>query len=200
MTEKTTKALVITAGSALCLALAVGITLRFGGHAEVPTGNTPSASVEESKEPIVNIQDTDIQDTQTPESTLPVVEIQTPESSEPSSGDGAVSSGTQQTIQADPVKPHAPDKPTATGTTPLPDDHSGEDVPEEERNTEEHPTYEKEQTTVTTKPDDTPKMGDTNAAGQIYVEGFGWVTPSGPNDGGTLDDMYENGNKIGIMD
>ena len=26
-----------------------------------------------------------------------------------------------------------------------------------------------------------------------------YVTPSGPNDGGTLNDMYENGNKIGIM-
>ena len=31
------------------------------------------------------------------------------------------------------------------------------------------------------------------------VPGFGYVTPSGPNDGGTLNDMYENGNKIGIM-
>ena len=28
---------------------------------------------------------------------------------------------------------------------------------------------------------------------------FGYITPSGPNDGGTLNDMYENGNKIGIM-
>lgn len=198
MTEKAKKTLVIAVGSALCLALAVGITLRFGGHAAVPTANTPSVSAEESKEPIVNIQDTDIQDTQAPEST-PTVNVTTPESSEPSPGEGAVSSGTEQTIQADSVKPNEPDKPAATGTTPLPDDHTGEDVPEEERNTEEHPTYEPEQTRVTSQTTDTPKMGDTNAAGQIYVEGFGWVTPSGPNDGGTLDDMYENGNKIGIM-
>ena len=36
-------------------------------------------------------------------------------------------------------------------------------------------------------------------AGQVYVPGFGYITPSGPNDSGTLNDMYENGNKIGIM-
>ena len=44
-----------------------------------------------------------------------------------------------------------------------------------------------------------PAGGSTNDAGQVYVPGFGYITPSGPNDGGTLNDMYENGNKIGIM-
>lgn len=194
MTEKTKKVLVVAAGSVLCLALAVGIGFRFGGHADVPAG-TPSVPVEESKEPIV-----DIQETQEPEATAPVVNITVPESDTPLPDDGAVSSGTEQTIQADPVKPEEPEKPTATGTTPLPDDHTGEDVPKEERNTETHPTYEPGQTTVTTKPDDTPKMGDTNEAGQVYIEGFGWITPSGENTVIEADDMYENGNKIGIMD
>lgn len=195
MTEKTKKVLVVVAGSVLCLALAVGIGFRFGGHADVPAG-TPSVPAEESKEPIV-----DIQETQEPEATAPVVNITVPESDTPLPDDGAVDTGTEQTIQADPVKPEEPDKPTATGTTPLPDDHTGGDVPKEERNTEEHPTYEKEQTTVTNQPSsDTPKMGDINEAGQVYIEGFGWITPSGENTVIEADDMYENGNKIGIMD
>ena len=47
--------------------------------------------------------------------------------------------------------------------------------------------------------DNEPAAGSTNSAGQVYVPGFGYVDNSGGNDGGTLDDMYENGNKIGIM-
>lgn len=46
-----------------------------------------------------------------------------------------------------------------------------------------------------------PKMGDKNDKGQIYVEGFGWITDEGGGGKGTtVDDMRENGNKIGIMD
>lgn len=48
--------------------------------------------------------------------------------------------------------------------------------------------------------DNTPAHGDTKD-GMIYVDGFGWI----PNEGGGgqgiyAEDMYENGNKIGIMD
>ena len=109
-------------------------------------------------------------------------------------------SGLEQTIQADPVKPESPEKPEApSGTTTLPDDHDGADVPEEDRKTEdeEPPTYEEPPTVA---PDETePAAGSTNSSGQVYVPGFGYVENSGANEGGTLDDMYENGNKIGIM-
>ena len=77
-------------------------------------------------------------------------------------------------------------------------DHGPDDVPEADRNKETPPTYKPEQTEVKPQPTE-PAGGSTNDAGQVYVPGFGYVTPSGPNDGGTLDDMYENGNKIGIM-
>ena len=55
-----------------------------------------------------------------------------------------------------------------------------------------------------TKPlvDDTPKTGDTKD-GMIYIEGFGWVVDNGGGGSGTgtvADDMYEIGNKVGIMD
>ena len=37
--------------------------------------------------------------------------------------------------------------------------------------------------------------------GQIYIPGFGWVQNNGGGGSGTVaEDMYENGNKIGIMD
>lgn len=43
-----------------------------------------------------------------------------------------------------------------------------------------------------------PQGGDTQN-GQIYVPGFGWIDDIGEGQGSTAEDMYENGNKIGIM-
>ena len=93
-----------------------------------------------------------------------------------------------------PEKPEAP-----SGTTTLPEDHDGSDVPEEERKTEdeEPPTYEEPPANPPAESE--PAAGSTNSSGQVYVPGFGYVENSGENQGGTLDDMYENGNKIGIM-
>ena len=39
-----------------------------------------------------------------------------------------------------------------------------------------------------------PPSGD-----MVYVEGFGWIESQGPNHVEYTEDMYENGNKIGIM-
>lgn len=61
------------------------------------------------------------------------------------------------------------------------------------------PAYEEPEDT-TPPADDTPKTGDTKY-GMIYIEGFGWVVDnSGGGSGTVADDMYENGNKVGIMD
>ena len=40
----------------------------------------------------------------------------------------------------------------------------------------------------------TPPSGD-----MVYVEGFGWLEYQGPNEVIYAEDIYENGNKIGIM-
>ena len=43
-------------------------------------------------------------------------------------------------------------------------------------------------------------MGDKNESADIvYVPGFGWIQSEGPNHVEYAEDMYENGNKIGIM-
>ena len=59
-------------------------------------------------------------------------------------------------------------------------------------------TYEPvpEQTTEqpTTQETIEPQSGD-----MVYVEGFGWLESQGPNHVEYAEDMYENGNKIGIM-
>ena len=62
------------------------------------------------------------------------------------------------------------------------------------------PSYEeKKQEEPAPAENQTPKTGDTKD-GMVYVEGFGWITDEGEGSGIYADDMYENGNKIGIMD
>lgn len=191
MTEKMKKTLVIAGAGALCLALAVGIGLQFGGHGSAPSG-THTDPVQDTKDPVVNIQTT-----LPPESTKPVVDITVPDkTADPA--EGADNTGTEQTIQADPVKPEAPEKPAVPSTTPLPDDHGAEDVPQEDRNTETPPSYQPEQTTVTPAPEPDTQGGYDQ--GGTYVPGFGYIQSSGE---GTVihdDKIYENGNKVGIMD
>lgn len=191
MTEKMKKTLVIAGAGALCLALAVGISLRFGSHTEVPSG-VVSDPAQSTKEPVVNIQNTE-----PPVDTSPVVDITVPDKTvDPA--EGADSTGTDQTIQADPVKPEAPEKPTAPSTTPLPDDHGAEDVPQEDRNTETPPSYQPEQTTVTPTPKPDTQGGYDQ--GGTYVPGFGYIQSSGEGTATQDQTIYENGNKVGNMD
>ena len=187
MNDKTKRIILITVCCLFCGAAVIGIAGRFGGNTVTPSG-TVSGSQPDSSDPNVNINNQgDVN-----------VSSLTPEQSDP--GQGANSNGTEQTIQADPVKPDAPEKPESpSGTTTRPDDHKAEDVPASERKTEDepHPTSPEQ---PTSKPAESqPAAGSTNSSGQVYVPGFGYVDSSGANDGGTLDDMYENGNKIGNM-
>ncbi|WP_195463288.1 DUF6550 family protein [Anaerotruncus colihominis] len=45
---------------------------------------------------------------------------------------------------------------------------------------------------------ETETSGD-NSADMVYVPCFGWIESQGPNQAIYAEDMYENGNKIGIM-
>jgi hypothetical protein len=179
MKDKTKRTLLIASGVVVCVALTVVIASLFNRPAAVDPAPESSQSPEAQ----------------------PQVEIKTPDISTSNTGDtgttadpgaGADSSGTEQTIQADPVKPDAPAAPSTVAES-----HTAEDVPEADRNAETPPTYTKEQTTVTEP--STPDAGSTNANGQVYVPGFGYVTPGDGNQGSEASDMYENGNKIGDM-
>lgn len=183
MTDKTKRIILIAAGVLLCAALVVGIVSRL---AAVPMPIDPAIpdDTPNTKDPVVNISD-------------PKEKVDSKTDGEQHDpGQAADSSGTEQTIQGTPTKPDAPEKPKAPGQ--VADDHKAEDVPEADRNKETPPTYDAEQTEVKPQPTE-PAGGSTNDAGQVYVPGFGYVTPSGPNTVIDGQDIYENGNKIGIM-
>ena len=182
MKDKTKRTWLIVLGVLVCVALAITIAGRFASpKATDPELNGDTAT---STDPVVNID--------TPDSSGVNVQINTGNPvTDPAAG--ADSEGTEQTIQAAPVKPDAPENPT-----PVEDDHGDEDVPESERNTETPPTYAPEQTTVTTPSD--PQGGSTNASGAVYVPGFGYIESSGEGTAIQDDSIYENGNKVGIMD
>ena len=190
MTEKTKKIILISIGCLLCLAVAVGIATRFSGNAAIPSG-VVSDDPAQSGDPVdVNINSDDQNDMN--------IQAEIPDESKEDPAQGADSSGLEQSIQADPVKPEQPEKPEApSGTTTLPEDHDGSDVPEEERKTEdeEPPTYEKPPANPPAESE--PAAGSTNSSGQVYVPGFGDVENSGGNTGIQDNEMYENGNKIG---
>ncbi len=192
MTEKTKKIILISIGCLLCLAVAVGIATRFSGNAAIPSG-VVSDDPAQSGDPVdVNINSDDQNDMN--------IQAEIPDESKEDPAQGADSSGLEQSIQADPVKPEQPEKPEApSGTTTLPEDHDGSDVPEEERKTEdeEPPTYEKPPANPPAESE--PAAGSTNSSGQVYVPGFGYVENSGGNTGIQDNEMYENGNKIGEM-
>lgn len=191
MTDKTKRIVLIAVCCLLCVAAAVGIAVRFGGNAEISSGEV-SDDPTQSGNPSVDIDNNGQTDLD--------VQVDTPDASETDPAQSADSSGLEQTIQADPVKPESPEKPEApAGTTTLPDDHDGADVPEEERKTEDEtpPTYEETPTVAPTETE--PAAGSTNSSGQVYVPGFGYVENSGENTGVQDNNMYENGNKIGEM-
>ncbi len=43
------------------------------------------------------------------------------------------------------------------------------------------------------------EVTDNSSENMVYVPGFGWIENQGPNQATYAEDMYENGNKIGIM-
>lgn len=196
MTEKTKRIVLITVCCALCVAVGVGIVTRFGGSSDIPSG-TVSDDPASSNDPTVDIDPAANGDSGQQISVD--IQGQNSDSSQTDPAQGVDSSGTEQTIQADPVKPEAPDKPESPAGTTLPDDHGAQDVPEAERKTEDEPvpTYSEQPTSKPTESE--PAAGSTNAAGQVYVSGFGYVDYEGENVGIQDESIYENGNKIGIM-
>ena len=177
MKDKTKKTVIVAIGTLVCVALIVGIASRFN----VPATISPDLDNTEQTEDDTVVDVT----TNTLTISLDTGDDNSQDDTKP--GAGADSSGTEQTIQADPVKAEAPENPT-----PIEDDHDSEDVPEAERNTETPPSYSQEQTTVTTPSE--PQGGEG------YLPGFGYIESSGE---GTViydDSIYENGNKVGIMD
>lgn len=107
---------------------------------------------------------------------------------------GAIDTGTEQKIQGD-----VPEKPTyteeqLTDPTQRPNGEKVEQLKEDDE-VETVPTQE----SPITETNNEPQGGDTKD-GLVYVPGFGWIPDIGEGEGIAVEEMYENGNKIGDMD
>lgn len=100
MTDKTKRIILIAVCCLLCIAAAVGIAVRFGGNADISSG-VVSDDPTQSGDPNVDIDNNSQTDLD--------VQMETPDASETDPAQGADSSGLEQTIQADPVKPESPE-------------------------------------------------------------------------------------------
>ena len=180
MKDSTKKRLIIAGLAAVCVLLIFGISRVLYKE---PVQILPEESkTKEEVEPAVDTERTGQvqEETESTEETEElVIEPETQSS---------VESGKQE-IQPEPEKTEdeKPEEPPALTEDA---DTTNPDTP---------PAYEEPEETQLPA-DDTPSHGDTKD-GMIYIDGFGWV----PNEGGggsgsTADDMYENGNKVGIMD
>ena len=180
MKDSTKKRLIIAGLVAVSVLLIFGISrvLYKEPVQELPQESKPTEEVELVVDTVETGQVQDESES-TEETKELVIEVET---------ENSVESGEQE-IQPEPKKTEdeKPEEPPALT----------EDVDATEPTTP--PAYEKPEDTPPPA-DDTPKTGDTKD-GMIYIEGFGWVVDNGGGGSGTVaDDMYENGNKVGIMD
>ena len=181
LTDRAKKRLTIAGLGVVCIVLVIAIASQFKTEEPRDAALQPSSPASDVVSP--GTPGTDSSGTQEVNAN-PIDSSEVPDQST----DTGNSTGTDQNIQSEVTKPPEPSQEAKTNPSQKPD---GEKVDKS--------------TPAATKPDSntsssTPKSGDKNDKGQVWVPGFGWVDNSGDNVGTKADDMYENGNKIGDMD
>ncbi|NLO86910.1 MAG: hypothetical protein GX096_16000 [Clostridiales bacterium] len=183
MNDKTKKWLTVTGCLALCAVLVVLIGQQFITPKPVDNPFPPQSSE------VSNVT----VDPKVPDSTEKEIIVTPPDTTQPTSSDnGAVSSGTEQTIQGDVSKPEYTEE-QLTDPSQKP---NGEKVTEPPTAVDHNNV---EQPKDTPKADNQPQGGDTKD-GKIYVPGFGWITDNGGGGQGTTVDGDGDINKqVGNM-
>lgn len=176
MNNKTKKWLVVAGCLVIC---AVLVVLIGGSFSKEPAQDDTLPALENTPGSVTVDPDTEGSGA---DNGSPAVVVK-PETQAPTDN-GAVSGGTEQTIQPDVTKPEY-DEETLGDPTKTPD---GTPVSE--------PPTAVDHDAVSTPPA-TEKPASSASGG---LPGFDNVPQGGANQGEKLDDMYENGNKIGIMD
>lgn len=74
-----------------------------------------------------------------------------------------------------------------------------EPLPAQTPSASEVPILPEQDVTPPQEPEPAPALPDSAPDNMVYVPGFGWIESQGPNHAEYAEDMYENGNKIGIM-
>lgn len=78
-------------------------------------------------------------------------------------------------------------------------DIAPEPSPAQTPSASEVPVLPEQDATPPQEPEPAPTSPDSAPDNMVYVPGFGWVESQEPNHAEYAEDMYENGNKIGIM-
>ncbi len=178
LTEKAKKRLTLAGLGVVCVVLVIAISSQFKGAAPKEADVQPSTTATTTVPPSVSTPAAAGTPTSTPEVSVKPI---TPTESASQVTDTGNSTGTDQSIQAEVTKPTEPSEEAKTNPSQKPD---GQKVTNSDSGTSSSST---------------PKSGDKNSKGQVWVPGFGWVDDSGDNVGTSAGDMYENGNKIGNM-
>ena len=173
LTDKTKKRLTLAGLGVLSVVLVVAIAAQFRTVAPKDMKADASAVASDASVPSISAPKAT---GSSPDVSVPSVSSPDTASQNGGAEDTGDSSGTDQSIQAEVTKPSPPS--TEAKTNP-------KQTPDGKKATDSEPS--------------TPKAGDKNSKGQVWVPGFGWVDNSGDNVGTKADDMYENGNKIGNM-
>ena len=179
MKNKFKKWSIVSAVSVICVVLIAVIAWQLQPKPAVDD-LTPQDQIEADVNPVANEND---------------VVIAPNDDETPNNADGAkggVSTGTEQTIQPDPVKPTPPSESQKTNPAQKPNGEKVSTPPiAEDHDTVKPPT-------TTTKPNE-PKGGDKNSKGEVYVPGFGWVKESG-GEGKAVDSDGDINKQVGTMD
>ena len=169
--DKTKKRLIVSGGLIISVILIILISAQFRkepiAEAELPN---------ESEETVDIILETPQNTEKEEQIIVPEIEITDKETKD----NGAIDTGTEQTIQRDPEKPKEPTKEQLEDPTQKPNGEKVETPPEPV----EHDKVEKP--AETQKKNDEPQGGDSNN-GKIYVPGFGWIDDVGEGQGTTVD-------------
>lgn len=184
LTEKTKKRLTLAGLGVLSIVLVVAIAAQFRTGTPTDGKGNASSAASDASVPSISAPETT---GSSPDVSVPVVSAPDTASQSGGAKDTGDSSGTDQSIQAQVTKPSAPSAEAKTNPNQTPD---GKKATKTDGGT---PTAD------SSSESSTPKSGDKNSKGQVWVPGFGWVDNSGDNVGTKAGDMYENGNKIGNM-
>lgn len=176
-------ALVVVGAGAIC-----GIRLTLKTDEPVDAAVETPVAGEDDKDLVFNAESEGLTVQDTEELTIsaePIDSVKTAEADD-----------TTQSIQDDPVKteeskPSEPPAEVAGGQSSSGEKPENKEIPA---------STEKPSETSSGSTSSTPKDGEIRD-GKIYFEGFGWIDYEGGGTSGTqADDIYENGNTIGIMD
>lgn len=192
LSDRKKKWCIVTGISVMCIILVIAIVSRFKTETLIEAEATTAAMITTTDSPTISTLSVTGEETTTPVTTQEVSVQPTSTEAGIQNMDTGDSSGTKQSIQPEVTKPAEPLEEAKKDPTKTP---RGEKVTTAVQ-------AEKSEAQSTTEPTQTSSSkSEDKHEGEIYVPGFGWVEDNG---GGvsqeTIEDMYENGNKIGSMD